>query len=393
MRKLLVTLCSIFLLVEPVCAQIQSKEKAVVDFSIDGWGNDTIIVVKYVFGADDEVVDTLMARKGKIHLEYRASDTTELRVCAKKSTIKRSDGFFTICYAASVSLVVTADQQIYVDGTLRGYKLQYTVRGSELGRVMADFHTKNIDLWAGADSANYWIENIGPLKLSTKTVDSIFARRNTLINRRQQSEAAYVLENPNRIAAAYYFNRLSDEDALRIEKSMSPEFRNGIFKAKIDNHISRILKRKAMQESESKVAQGRTAPDFALPSIDGSTKRLSDFRGKWVVLDFWGSWCGWCIKGFAEMKKSYEKHVGRFEIIGIACRDKDDKWRTAVNDNKLPWVQLFNGSSDPKQDVSVTYAVKGYPTKIIIDPQGVIRATVIGEDPQFYSKLDELFGQ
>ena len=65
-----------------------------------------------------------------------------------------------------------------------------------------------------------------------------------------------------------------------------------------------------------------------------------------VVLNFWGSWCGWCIKGFPEMKNYYKK-----------------------------------------------YAIEGYPTKILVDPEGKIARVIIGEDPAFYTFLDEQFGK
>ena len=63
------------------------------------------------------------------------------------------------------------------------------------------------------------------------------------------------------------------------------------------------------------------APDFTLSDINGKSLSLSSMRGKVVVLDFWGSWCVWCIRGIPDMKKYYEKYKGKFEIIGMDCGD------------------------------------------------------------------------
>ena len=121
---------------------------------------------------------------------------------------------------------------------------------------------------------------------------------------------------------------------------------------------------------------------------DGNDLALSSLRGKYVVLDFWGSWCGWCIKGIPDMKKYYAKYKDRMEILGIDCRDTEAKWKAAVEKYELPWLHVRNAGN---LDVSKLYGVPGYPTKIVVDPKGKIAKIVVGEDPAFYTYLDELF--
>ena len=145
-------------------------------------------------------------------------------------------------------------------------------------------------------------------------------------------------------------------------------------------------------ESTTRVEQEDTdammAPDFTLNDIYGMPLTLSSFRGTYVVLDFWGSWCPWCIKGIPEMKEYYKKHSGKFEIIGIDCNDPVEKWKAAVANYDMPWKHVYN----PKGSrLAQQYGVQGYPTKIIIDPQGRVDKVVVGEDPAFYKYLDELF--
>ncbi len=145
-------------------------------------------------------------------------------------------------------------------------------------------------------------------------------------------------------------------------------------------------------ESTTRVEQEDTdammAPDFTLNDIYGMPLTLSSFRGTYVVLDFWGSWCPWCIKGIPEMKKYYQKYSGKFEIIGIDCNDPVEKWKAAVANYDMPWKHVYN----PKGSrLAQQYGIQGYPTKIIIDPQGRVDKVVVGEDPAFYTYLDELF--
>jgi len=132
----------------------------------------------------------------------------------------------------------------------------------------------------------------------------------------------------------------------------------------------------------------RIAPDFTLTDIDGRELSLSSLRGRYVVLDFWGSWCYWCVKGIPEMKAYYAKYKDKVEFLGIDCRESDDKWKAAVAEYELPWLHVRNQTPD---DVPPLYEVPGFPTKVIISPEGTIIKTVVGESPEFYQTLDALF--
>ncbi len=134
--------------------------------------------------------------------------------------------------------------------------------------------------------------------------------------------------------------------------------------------------------------QPGTAPDFTLNDATGTPLTLSSLQGKYVVLDFWGSWCVWCIKGFPEMKEAYAKYKDKVEFIGIACNDTEGRWQSALQKYELPWPQVLNGT-DP--DVTKLYNVTAFPTKVVIDPQGNIAKAVEGESSEFYTYLDTLF--
>ena len=133
------------------------------------------------------------------------------------------------------------------------------------------------------------------------------------------------------------------------------------------------------------IRAGVQAPDFTAKKVDGTTFTLSSLQGKYVVLDFWGSWCKWCIKGFPDMKQAYAKHKGKVEFVGVACRDTEEKWKAATAKYELPWISVLNPADN---DLVKVYQVQSFPTKIIIDPQGKIDKIILGEDPAFYTYLD-----
>ena len=144
----------------------------------------------------------------------------------------------------------------------------------------------------------------------------------------------------------------------------------------------------ARRDNSQQQTAGMMAPDFSLTSTEGRQVSLSQMRGKYVVIDFWGSWCHWCIKGFPELKAFYAKHKDKVEVVGIDCGDTDAQWRKAVADHKLPWISVKNGEGS--QDMAKAYGVSGFPTKYIVSPKGELLGMAVGDDPSFFDKLEEL---
>lgn len=138
--------------------------------------------------------------------------------------------------------------------------------------------------------------------------------------------------------------------------------------------------------------QGEEAPDFTLKTPDGSTLTLSSLRGQYVVLDFWGTWCKWCVKGIPDMKAYYKKYEGVFEMVSIDFGDDEDTWLKAIDSYDMDWLHVITDEESSAQ-LQKDYGLEGFPTKIVIDPEGTIIHTTVGEDPAFYKYLDEQFGE
>ena len=202
-----------------------------------------------------------------------------------------------------------------------------------------------------------------------------------------------IKSNSKNEAAATLVASFSDVESMRKAFDLlSDEVKNGRMKdiaLKPINELEASEQRE--KESAAKQAPGVEAPDFTLNDINGNPFTLSSLRGKYVILDFWGSWCGWCIKGFPEMKQYYQKYKGKFEILGVDCSDTEEAWKKAVSENQLPWLHVFNPQDN--KNLQESYGITGYPTKIILGPDGKIVKTIVGEDPKFYEFLDELFGK
>ncbi len=203
---------------------------------------------------------------------------------------------------------------------------------------------------------------------------------------------AFIKQHPTYEASAAFIPQLEDIDLMKQGVALlAANVREGSMKPLYQGVIDQAeAQAKAEQEAAAKQASGVEAPDFTLDDINGKPLKLSSLRGKYVLLDFWGSWCFWCIRGIPQMKTYYEKYKGKFEILGVDCNDTQEKWKEAVKKYELPWLHVYNPRGSK---VLADYGVQGFPTKVLVGPDGKIVKTIVGEDPSFYTFMDETFGK
>ncbi len=143
-------------------------------------------------------------------------------------------------------------------------------------------------------------------------------------------------------------------------------------------------------QDEAQIAVGGTAPDIELPGPDGQAVKLSSLKGKYVLLDFWASWCKPCLAEAPNVKAVYEKYRAKgFEVYGVSIDDKAEPWKRAIQVNGLGWIHV-SSLKGWKCPAAVRYGVTGVPATFLIDPQGkIIAVNLRGE--RLAAKMDEIF--
>ena len=200
----------------------------------------------------------------------------------------------------------------------------------------------------------------------------------------------YVKAHPDADASAVLLSELgSDDKHMKEGAALLTERARGSVAANMYKGILAALEQEQANKSLQEGLESQMAPDFTLNDINGKPQALSSLRGKWVIIDFWGSWCGWCIKGMPKMKEYYAKYDGKLEILGVDCNDTVEKWKAAVAKHEIPWLHVYWDKEKGDNPVAL-YGVQGFPTKVIVDPQGKIAKIIVGEDPSFYDYLDEV---
>jgi len=128
------------------------------------------------------------------------------------------------------------------------------------------------------------------------------------------------------------------------------------------------------------------APDFSIITSEDEHIALEDLRGKVVLLDFWGAWCGPCVASVPALRslnKRYAKE--KFVIVGIDTRDTEETWRAFIAKNEMVWHQYRDRGGVVQQ----AFEVRGFPTYILIDHEGIVRYRSVGTSWEHTGALDD----
>ena len=156
-------------------------------------------------------------------------------------------------------------------------------------------------------------------------------------------------------------------------------------------------------EARGKTQPGAMAPDFSATDVNGKPFKLSDLKGKVVILDFWASWCVPCRKSNPHVRALYEMyHANGLDVVYVASDDgAEEKWRKAIETDQLVgegyhhvlrgYDMKLRGQDNPN-DISDKYAIHYIPTKFLIDREGKIVCRIDeGQDELLDQKLAEMF--
>lgn len=171
-------------------------------------------------------------------------------------------------------------------------------------------------------------------------------------------------------------------DAEKLSKAV-----DGLSKEVKAGKLAEVLK--SIAEKTMRNAIGKPAILFSLEDVNGVKKELAAYKGKFVLVDFWASWCGPCRAENPNVLKVYNKFKDKnFDIISVSIDEKRDEWLKAVKEDKLPWLNLIDEQTADKS-ISRAYGVTFVPSNFLIDPAGnIIAKNLTGE--ALHNKIAEV---
>lgn len=327
------------------------------------WKNRTLYVwqtdINHVFNRQDDeplrqIKDTIKIKELTFTIPIKLDSATKINILSPKKD--ETDFDHTIAEAC----VMPGEDVLFF---LKENEVR--VEGSLLNRQMAEIYSYNMQAM------------VSFLIASSHNDKDEVAR---LTKEYNQWSVDWIKANPSSPAAGYVLYLLSNPKlVVTLSEVLQGDALTSMFYPYAENHINRCKNILQRQESQASIIE-IDAPDFTLNDISGKQISLSEFKGKWVILDFWGSWCAPCLNGMPELKEIYSTYSGRLEIIGVDCNDTEERWKSTVSRLQLPWIQVFH----PKDGtVTATYSVTVYPTKVVINPEGKIIKIYSGGSPTF----------
>ena len=231
------------------------------------------------------------------------------------------------------------------------------------------------------------INNLTPKDPQYAVVSAYYNELNKDYNQGQiERLGSFIKLHPDAFASIYILNTMitiipADKAQLYYDE-LAPTYKNTSYAASIQKTI----------DAKKITAIGKIAPDFEQPDTSGKMIRLSDFKGQYVLLDFWASWCGPCREENPNVVKAYQKFHGKgFTVLSVSLDQSGKKanWLNAIHHDGLTWTQV----SDLQfwnNAVAVLYGIKAIPQNFLIDKDGkIIAVNIKGDD--LNKKLTELF--
>jgi peroxiredoxin len=241
---------------------------------------------------------------------------------------------------------------------------------------------KPVEEW---ESRNYEVYKKASADKNQQVLDSLDELDESIMLKKRKLVSEFVQHNTSSIRGAIaieenygYYAEASDVEPLY---NMLSE------KAKQSASGQNVKK---MLDVYKTVAVGMMAPDIKQPGTDGKEISLSSLKGKYVLVDFWASWCGPCRKENPNIVKAYNQYKGRgFEIFGVSYDNKKDKWEAAIKKDSLTWAQVSD-LKGWKNATAETYYIKAIPSNLLVDKEGrIVAKNLLGK--KLYAKLAEIF--
>jgi peroxiredoxin len=278
--------------------------------------------------------------------------------------------------------------RVQVQADLSGGKDFYSVTGSAASRQLQDLlrtvSAKNREIekaFTALDSLNQANAADSLLLPATAAKDKAIRGLNDYLKQ-------FISSTPNGtlgfLALSWASRSLSPEEMDTAMKQLNDRFPGNSFMAQMQQNAEQ---QSAQTSSASWV--GKTVPELILPDVSGKPVSVSSFKGKYLLIDFWASWCGPCRMENPNVVAAYNEFKGKnFAILGVSLDKDRDAWEKAIAQDHLTWTHISDLKYWGSEAVQI-FGIEGIPFNVLVDPSGKIIAQEL-RGPALEAKLKEV---
>ena len=273
----------------------------------------------------------------------------------------------------------------------------YEVKGSDASKSLKEFSVKASGKWSELYALGHEIDSLikSGVADTSSSVRSINEEGTSQLNDLKSYVSGFIKSSNDPITCSWALSTNSQvfpmDDYQALLNGIVTRFpaHKGVAKIKEMNDRQVALSKQKSQAMDEPEWTNKQAPELALPDANGKSIALSSFKGKYVLVDFWASWCLPCRKENPTVVQAYNKYKNKnFTILGVSLDKQKDDWLGAIEADKLSWTQVSDLKEWSSTAVS-TFNFNGIPFNVLVDPDGKIIAQSLRGD-SLEKKLEEV---
>ena len=272
--------------------------------------------------------------------------------------------------------------EIQIDANLSKAKDFYTVTGSPASKQLQDLLARVSNLNNEIQSSFSQLDSLKKINAPDSILVAANNKKNVAVDQLNDYLKQFIQTTPNAtlgVLALGWASRSFQPDQMQTSlKDLKARFPGNAFLAEMEKNSQQPPDQ---QSSGGESWVGKMVPELVMPDPNGKEVSISSFKGKYLLIDFWASWCGPCRMENPNVVKAYNEFKGKnFTILGVSLDKDKNSWKKAIMQDHLSWTQMSDLKYWNSQAVE-TFGFQGIPFNVLVDTSGkVIAESLRGED-------------